>query len=444
MKIQLSDHFTYGKLFRFTLPSVAMMVFTSIYGVVDGFFVSNFVGETPFAAVNFIMPFLMILSSFGFMFGAGGSALISVTMGMGEHRRANRLFSMITLVSLGVGVLISVLGIAFIRPLASVLGAEGAMLEYCVLYGRIILAAMPAFMLQQQFQSFFVTAEKPQMGLITTLAAGFTNMILDGLFIAVFNWGVIGAALATALSQTVGGVIPIIYFLRPNSGRLRLTAPLFDCRALLRACTNGSSELLGNAAMSLVGMLYNVQLMKYAGESGVAAYGVMMYVGFIFISIFIGYSIGTAPLVGFNYGSANHKELSGLFRKSLVIMCVTSALMLTLGVALARPLGLLFMSNSPTTLELTVRGFRIFSLQFLFCGISIFGSAFFTALNNGLISALISFIRTLVLQTAAILLLPLIWNPPTDGIWFSIVVAEVSSAIITVAFLAANKRKYKY
>ena len=444
MNIRLSDHFTYGKLFRFTLPSVAMMIFTSIYGVVDGFFISNFVGETPFAAINFIMPFIMILGSFGFMFGTGGSALISKTMGEGDMARAKRLFSMLTYVSLITGALIAVLGIIFVRPLASALGAEGEMLDYCTTYARIILAAIPAFMLQQEYQSFFITAEKPQMGLFTTIAAGVTNMLLDAAFIAGLGWGVEGAALATAISQAVGALIPIIYFSLPNSSLLRLGAPYFDGKALLKTCTNGSSELMSNAAMSLVGMLYNIQLMRYAGEAGVAAYGVMMYVGMIFVAIFIGYAIGTAPVIGFHFGAKNSSELKSLLKKSLVITAVISVTMLVLGIILARPLSLIFMSASPETLELTVHGFKIFSFQFLFCGIAIFGSSFFTALNNGLISAVMSFIRTLVFQLAAVLLLPLIWTPAIDGIWFSVVVAELSAAALTVSFIIANKKKYGY
>ena len=444
MKIQLSDHFTYKKLFRFTLPSIAMMIFTSIYGVVDGFFVSNYVGETPFAAINFIMPFIMILGAFGFMFGTGGSALCSKTMGEGDTVRANRLFSMIIYVSLITGAVIAVLGIIFVKSLAHALGADGEMLESCALYGSIILAAIPAFMLQMEFQSFFVLAEKPQMGLITTIAAGVTNMVLDWLFIAIFEWGVAGAAIATAASQVVGGVLPIIYFLLPNSSILRITTPIFDIRALIKTCTNGSSELMSNVAMSLVGLLYNVQLMKYAGESGVAAYGVMMYVSMIFIAIFIGYSIGTAPVVGYHYGADNRDELKSILRKSLISMGVVSVAMLILGILLARPLGLIFMSGSPDTLELTVHGFKIFSFQFLFCGIAIFGSGFFTALNNGLVSAVISFMRTLLFQLASILLLPLVWQPALDGIWVSVVVAEISAAALTLIFIVANKKRYGY
>lgn len=442
MDIQLSDHFTYQKLLRFTLPSIAMMIFTSIYGVVDGYFVSNFVGKTPFAAVNFIMPFLMILGTFGFMFGTGGSALVSKTMGEGDMAKANRTFSMLTYVSAIVGICIAVIGIVFIRHIASWLGAEGEMLRDCVIYGRIILAALPFFMLQMEFQSFFVTAEKPQLGLIATVSAGVANIVLDALFIAVFHWGIVGAAAATAISQLIGGVFPIFYFSRKNSSLLRLTKTVFDGKALLNTCINGSSELMSNVSMSLVGMLYNVQLMKYAGEDGVAAYGVLMYLNMIFIGAFIGYSIGTAPIIGFHYGAANRSELKSLLKKSLVLIGIFSICMLALGELLAEPLSLIFVSYDAELLSLTLRGFVIFSFSFLFAGIAIFGSGFFTALNNGLISALISFLRTLVFQVAAILILPLIWE--TDGIWISIVVAEFMAVLVTLFFLAVMKKRYGY
>lgn len=442
MNIQLSDYFTYKKLLRFTLPSIAMMIFTSIYGVVDGFFVSNFVGKTSFAAVNFIMPFIMILGAFGFMFGTGGSALVSKTMGEGDMPQANRLFSMLTYISIALGVVIAVLGIVFIRPIAVLLGAEGAMLDDCVLYGRIILIAIPAFMLQQEFQSFFVTAEKPQLGLISSVAAGGTNMLLDALFVALFRWGVAGAAMATAISQLVGAVIPMLYFSRPNTSLLKLTKAIFDRKALLKACTNGSSELMSNISMSLVGMLYNVQLMKYADEDGVAAYGVLMYVCLIFLGAFIGYSIGTAPIIGYHYGAGNSTELKSLLKKSLVIIGVFSVGMLLLGEVLAKPLSLIFVGYDTELLNLTLRGFAIFSFSFLFAGVAIYGSSFFTALNNGLISAIISFLRTLVFQIAAILLLPLIWG--IDGIWISIVVAELMATVVTITFLIVMRKKYRY
>lgn len=442
MNIQLSDHFTFPKLFRFTLPSIAMMIFTSIYGVVDGFFVSNFVGKTSFAAVNFIMPFLMILGAFGFMFGAGGSALISKTLGEGDRAKANRCFSLIVYVSFAFGALITVLGVLLIRPVAALLGAEGQMLDDCVLYGRIILSTLPAFMLQQEFQAFFVTAEKPRLGLISTVTAGVANMVLDALLVAGFRWGLVGAAVATAISQFVGGLFPIIYFSRRNTSLLRLGATVFDGKALLKTCTNGFSELLSNISMSFVGVLYNVQLIKYAGENGVAAYGVLMYVGLIFLAVFIGYTIGIAPVVGFHFGAKNHGELKSLLRKSLVIIGACSVVMLIASEALALPLSYLFVGYDRDLLELTVHGFRIFSFFFLFAGIAIFGSGFFTALNNGLISAVISFLRTMVIETAAILILPLMFA--TDGIWFAIVFAELMATVVTAGFLLARRRKYHY
>ncbi len=442
MNMQLSEHFTGKKLLRFTLPSIVMMIFTSIYSVVDGFFVSNYVGKTPFAAVNFIMPFLMILGAVGFMFGTGGSALISKTMGLGDNEKANRLFSLFVYTTSICGVIIAVLGIFFIRPIATFLGAEGEMLENCVLYGIIILCALPFYMLQFEFQSFFATAEKPNLGLVVTLAAGLTNIILDALFVAIFRWNLVGAALATALSQVVGGFIPIIYFIRKNDSRLRLIKTKFDGIALMRACTNGSSELMSNISSSIVGMLYNAQLMKYAGEDGVAAYGVLMYVNMIFLAVFIGYSVGTAPITGYHYGADDHYELKSLLKKSSVIIGVTSVSMLVLAEILAYPLAKIFVGYDAELMELTLGGFRIFSFSFLFAGMSIFGSSFFTALNNGLISALISFLRALVFQVAAVLILPIFFK--INGIWLSVAIAEVMAMIITLVFIVKMKDKYNY
>lgn len=440
--IQLSDHFTYKKLLRFTLPSIVMMIFTSIYGVVDGFFVSNFVGKTPFAAVNFIMPFLMILGAVGFMFGTGGSALIAKTMGMGDQQKAKRLFSLFVYVAAVCGIVLAILGSIFIRPVAALLGAEGAMLENCVIYGRVILLALPAYILQYAFQSFFVTAGKPQLGLAVTVAAGVTNMLLDAFFVAVLEWGLAGAAAATALSQCVGGLIPLLYFGRPNTSLLRLTKTKLDGRALVKACTNGSSELMSNISMSIVSMLYNGQLIKYAGENGVAAYGVLMYVNMIFLAAFIGYSVGTAPVIGYHFGAENHSELRNLLKKSLIIIGTFAVVMLIAAECLAKPLATVFVGYDAELLALTLHGFLIYSFSFLFAGIAIYGSSFFTALNNGLVSALISFLRTLVFQIAAVLIFPLIWG--IDGIWISIVVAEMMAAIVTLLFLLGLRKKYHY
>lgn len=442
MNIQLSDHFTYKKLLHFTLPSIFMMIFTSIYGVVDGFFVSNFVGKTPFAAVNFIMPFLMILGAAGFMFGTGGSALISKTMGEGDDQKAHSLFSLFIYVSILCGIIIAAAGFAFIRPVAVLLGAQDTMLEDCVIYGRIILLALPAFLLQYEFQSFFVTAGKPQLGLAVTVASGVTNMVLDALLVAVFSLGLPGAAAATAFSQIVGGIIPLFYFFRPNKSLLRLTKTRYDGRAIFKACTNGSSELMSNISMSLVSMLYNAQLIAYAGEDGVAAYGVLMYVNMIFLAAFIGYSVGTAPVIGYHYGAQNHRELKSLLKKSLTIIAVLSVAMLAAAEILARPLATLYVGYDPELLSLTLRGFVIFSFSFLFAGIAIYGSSFFTALNNGLVSALISFLRTMVFQIAAVLIFPLVWG--IDGIWGSIVIAELMATLVTILFVLAMRKKYHY
>ena len=441
-KIALSDHFTYGRLLRFTMPSIVMMVFTSIYGVVDGIFVSNFAGKTAFAAINLIMPYLMLFGTLGFMLGTGGTALISMTLGMGDRKKANGLFSMLTYVCIIGGVVLTALSLLLLRPAAKALGAAGEMLEHCVLYGTIVQLALPAYVLQFAYQSFCVAAEKPNLSLGMTVASGVCNMVLDALFVGFFRWGLVGAAAATAISQVLGGAIPLIYFARPNSSLLRLGRATLDFKALLRACTNGSSELMSNLSMSLVSMLYNLQLMKYAGEDGIAAYGVIMYVNFIFISVFIGFSIGSAPLVGYHHGANNRTELKNLLRKGITVLLVLAVLMTVAGELLAGPLARIFVSYDENLMTMTVHGFMIYTLSFLLCGFNIYGSSFFTALNNGLISALISFIRTLVCQTAAVLLLPL-WLG-LDGIWWSIVAAELIALTLTMVFLVVFRKKYHY
>lgn len=443
-QIQLSDHFNYRRLIRFTLPSISMMIFASIYSVVDGFFVSNFAGKTPFAAINLIMPFLMILSTVGLMFGTGGSAFVAKAFGEGKNELANQYFSLFVYVAFALSIVFAVFGIAFIRPIASFLGAEGEMLDNAVLYARIILSVLPFNVLQLLFQSFFVTAEKPQLGLIVTVSAGVTNMVLDAVLVILLpqEWKLAGAALATAFSQLVGGLVPIFYFGRKNSSILRLGKTSYDGRAILHACINGSSEFMSNISMNVVGMLYNVQLLAYAGENGIAAYGVMMYVSMIFSAAFMGYSIGTAPIVGYNYGAQNHKELKGLLKKSLIMIGVFGVTMVIAAEVLSVPLAGLFVGYDQELMEMTVFGFRIFSLSFIFMGFAIFASSFFTALNDGLTSALISFLRTLVFQVAAVILLPLIWG--IDGVWYSIVVAEIMAVIFSAIFLVIKRKKYHY
>ena len=446
MHISLSEHFSYRKLLRFTFPSVIMMIFTSVYGVVDGLCVSNFVGKTPFAAINLIWPFLMILGCAGFMIGTGGSALVSKTMGEGDPVRANRYFSLLVLFTVALGIAITIPGLFLIEPVAVLLGADEAMLPHCVTYGRILLLGQTAFMLQGVFQSFLVTAERPTLGLWVTVGAGVTNMVLDVLFIAVLDWGLVGAAAATVTSQAVGGIIPLIYFLLPNKSPLRIIRPrmaFVEClRTVGRVCINGSSELMTNISMSVVSMLYNYQLMTMAGEDGIAAYGVMMYVGFVFVAVFIGFAIGSAPIVGFHYGAGNHGELKSLLRKSVILTSLSGVCMLCLSAALSTPLSGVFVGYDEALYELTRRGFLLYSFSFLFAGFGILGSSFFTALGNGVVSATISFLRTLVFQVAAVLILPLLWG--VDGIWLSVTAAELLATAVTFLFLFGMRKKYRY
>ena len=440
--IQLSDHFTFQRLLRFTFPTIVMLVFTSVYSVVDGFFVSNFVGKTPFAAVNFIMPLLIILGCTGFMFGTGGGALISKTLGKGEPEKANELFSLIVYAALVSGILTAVVGFLTVRPAAALMGAAGQFLEDSVTYGKIILLALPFFVLQYEFQCLFAVAGKPNLGLAVTVAAGAANIVLDALLVAVFRWGLEGAAVATAVSQFAGGVIPLLYFGRKNSSNLQLGKCRFDGKALLKTCTNGSSELMSSVSASVVSILYNLQLMRFTGENGVAAYGVLMYVSMIFQGIFMGYSVGAAPVIGYHYGAENHVELKNLRRKSLLLTGIFSAAMFLAGQALARPLSMMFVGYDPALLDMTVHAFVIYSFSFLLSGFGIFGSSFFTALNDGFTSSLISLLRTLVFQCSMVMILPLLWG--LDGIWLSIVAAEALASVTTALLLWKKQKQYQY
>ena len=442
MNIQLSEHFTYKKLIKFTMPTIVMMIFTSIYGIVDGIFVSNCVGSEAFAAINLIMPALMILGTVGFMIGTGGSAIVSKTLGEGEREKANQYFSMLIYLLIIVGSILTIIGITFIKPIAILLGAEGEMINYCVIYGTTILITLVAFMLQNAFQSFLVVAEKPTMGLTISIIVGITNMVLDFLLIYVFKLGVFGAALATGTSQFIGGIVPFIYFIRKNNTQLRLIKTKFELKPILKACTNGSSEMLTNVSLSLVNMLYNIQLMKYAGANGVVAYGIIMYVGFIFIGTYLGYSIGSSPIISYHYGAGNKEELKNLFEKSLKLIGITSIVMTILPEILAKPLAGIFVNYDKGLLEMTITAIRLYAISYFIAGFNIFSSAFFTALNNGLVSAVISFLRTLVFQILAILILPIVLQ--INGIWLSIVFAEAVSLIVSIIFLIINRKKYQY
>lgn len=442
MKIKLSDHFTYSKLLRFVFPSIIMMIFTSIYGVVDGLFVSNFAGKTAFASINLVMPFVMILGGIGFMIGTGGTALVSKGLGEGKKEKANKIFTMMIIFTLLLGTLLSVIGVVSMPWVADFLGATEEMMADCILYGRIVTGFTVAFMLQNVFQSFLIAAEKPKLGLLATVLAGVTNMALDAIFIIVFKWGVAGAAIATGLSQCVGGIFPLIYFSRDNSSLLRLTKTKLEIKPILNACGNGSSELMSNISLSVVSMIYNFQLMKYVGEDGVSAYGVLMYVQFIFVAIYIGYAIGCAPITGYHFGAQNHGELKNMLRKSAFLSAISGVVLTILAIVLSSPLAKLFVGYDEELYELTRHAFSLFAYSFLLAGFNIFTSSFFTALNNGAVSAAISFMRTLIFQTSSVLILPIFLG--VDGIWWAITVAEVFAFILSLIFLFAKREKYHY
>ncbi len=450
-RIHLSEHFNYRKLFQFVIPSIAMMVFISVYGIVDGFFVSNFAGELSFAALNLIYPLIMILGSVGFMLGTGGNAAVSKILGEGDKERANRIFSMLIYATILIGVALAIIGICLARPVAELFVAtekslsaadKEQLIEYCVVYARIILVALPAFMLQNAFQGFFVTAEKSKLGLYVTVSAGVANIFLDALFVVGFQGGLIGAAIATALSQCIGGVLPLVYFFRKNDSLLQLGNTSFEGRVFWEVCLNGISELMTNISLSVVTILYNAQLMRYIGIDGVSAYGIMMYIGFIFIGVFIGYAVGVAPIVGYHFGAQNKLELKNILQKSAVIILVTGVCMTLLSIVFATPLSKIFVAENAELLAVTVRGLRLYSFSFLLSGINIFVSSFFTALSNGLLSLLISFFRTFLCQVTAVLALPLLWG--LDGIWLAGVAAELVTLLLSIALIWWQKKRYGY
>lgn len=441
-RIQLSDHFTHKKLFRFVFAPICTMLFTSIYGIVDGFFVSNYVGNTAFASLNLVVPYIMMVASVGFMFGSGGNALVSLQLGLDEKKKANEYFSLIVYTLIGIGVVLAAVSFFFAPEISRLLGASGAMLPYCVLYLRINMIGVVFFMLQNLFQNFLITAEKPRIGFVITLIAGCTNMLLDWILIGICGFGIAGAAWATVTSQIVGGTVPFIYFASSRSGILKLTGTRFEVKVIAKTCGNGVSEFLSNVSASVVGSLYNLQFMHYVGENGVSAYGVIMYVSFVFVAIYIGYSMGVAPLIGFNYGAGNKSELQNIFRKSLVILTITNITMFVMAEVLTVPMAKIFVGYNQSLNELTVHGMRIYSVAFLVMGLNVFASAFFTALSNGKISAILSVTRTLILQLIMIYVLPMLFD--VDGLWAVVIAVEGISLIVAVYYILKNRRTYGY
>lgn len=443
MAVKLSEHFTYKKLLKATLPSIFMMIFVSLYTIVDGIFVANFVGETALSAVNLMSPFCMIIGSLGFMMGAGGAALTAKTLGEQNKKKAQKVFSCCVYFTIILGFVISLTAFIFMKQIAVRLGADEQMLPLCVTYGRILIAAEVAFMLQNMFQNFFMVAEKPGMGFAMSVAAGVVNMVLDALFIVVFKWGIVGAAIATITGQIVGAVAPMVYFLsKKNNTSIRFVKTKLDFRVLLKTCTNGSSELLSQVASSVVGIVYNLKLMQLIGQDGVVTYGIIMYISFIFTAVFFGYSIGSAPMIGYNLGAQNSAELKNVLKKSLVVIISFGAVLTAISVGFARPLCMIFVRDNARLLALATKGVQLYCAAFILMGLNIFASSFFTALNNGLVSAILSTVRTLIFQIGAVLILAAVIG--ADGIWIAVIISEGLALVMSVAFLIANKKKYQY
>lgn len=442
-QIQLSDHFTYSRLIRFTLPSICMMIFTSVYGMVDGFFVSNIAGKTAFASLNLIVPFLQILGGVGAMLGVGGGALVAKSLGEGAVLKARQYFTMMMYLMLGTSIFFTVAGIAVLRPVAYLFGATDAMIGDVMTYGTICLLFNTAMQAQYTFQNYLIVAEKPKLALGVVIAAGVTNMVLDYVLMAVIPMGIAGAALATGLSQCIAGIIPFIWFLsKKNRSALRFTKTKLEIRPMLLACGNGASEMLSSVSGSITGVLYNFQLMKYAGENGVAAYGVVMYAAFIFLGIFNGYSQGSTPIVGYHYGAQNYKEIKSILKRSLIMLGSAAVLLTMSAVLLARSIASVFVGYDVELLNMTAHAFVICAIPFLVMWFNMYTSSFFTALNNGAVSAAISFVRALVFPVICIMVMPMIWK--IDGVWYSLVSSEILSVFVSLSFLLGKRKLYKY
>ncbi|KAG4101555.1 mate-domain-containing protein [Neocallimastix lanati (nom. inval.)] len=442
MGIKLSEHFNFSKLLKFTFPTIIMMIFTSLYGVVDGIFISNFAGSEPFAAINIVWPIIMLFSTVGFMVGTGGSALVSKTLGEEKKEKAKQYFSMLIYFEIIVGIIFSVIGIFTLRPISILMGAEGNILDEGVAYGKILLIPLTAFILQNSFQSFMVAAERPKLGLLITVIAGLANIFFDFLLVYVFDLGITGAAIATAISQFAGGLIPLIFFMFKNSTNYRLVKTGLEIKPIAKACLNGLSEMMMNISLSLVNMLYNYQLLKIEGPNGVIAYGIIMYVSFIFVGTFLGYSNGSAPIVSFHFGAKNTDELKNLLKRSLVIIFLGSIILTGIGEAAAPLLSLIFVGYDNHLYEFTLKAIRIYFISFIILGYNIYASAFFTGLNNGIVSAIISISRTLVFEITMIFVLPIFFG--VTGIWMAVSFAELLSLIVSIVLLILNRKKYDY
>lgn len=447
MPVSISEHFTYRKIARATIFPIMLMVFISLYSVVDGIFIANCSNNNAFAAVNLIFPLIMIIGSIGFMLGTGGTALVSKYLGEGNKDKANKTFSLIIYTTFVFGVIFSIIGFFLVKPVVNLmaslsLDSTEEMKEYAVLYGRVMMLGQIAFMMQNVFHSFFMVAEKGKMAFLFTLIAGISNIIFDALFIAVLKMGILGAALGTIIGYVIGGIGPLIYFIFKKDLPIRLCRTNIDFKDLFQAIYNGMSEFISNIAMNLVSVIYNAQLLKAFGVNGISAYGIIMYLSFVFAAIFIGYSIGMAPAVGYNYGAKNNKELRNILRKSMRAMLVLGIAMFTLSVSTAYPFAYLFSRGEKELIDLTVHATLIYSLAYLAFGFSMFSSSFFTALNNGAVSTIISLTRTLVFQIGMILLFPLIFGP--NALWWALVVGELLNVVLDSIFLLINKKKYGY
>lgn len=441
MTNSIAQKFNVFTLLKFAFPTMVMMVFMSLYTIVDGIFVSRLVGSNALSAVNIVYPVISLLIACGIMLSTGGSAIVARQMGEKREQEARENFSMLAVVSVLTGIVILVLGLMFLEPICRILGGTPVLLEDCKIYLGVLLGFGPLTMLQMLFQTFFVTAGKPGLGLGLTLTGGVVNMVLDYVFMGPMQMGVLGAALATGLGQAIMAVAGVVYFLKVK-GNLYFVKPVFRGNILLQSCGNGSSEMVSNLSTAVVTFLFNITMLKLAGEDGVAAITIVLYGQFLFTALYLGFSMGVAPVVSFNYGNQNHAQLKRIYKICIGFILGSSVFILGIALLFSEPIVGIFTGEENHTYELAVEGFFQFSFNYLFAGINIFASALFTSLSNGKISAIISFCRTFVFITVSIVLLPRVMG--ITGVWLSVPLAELVTLFISITYLKGQKEVYHY
>ncbi len=442
MEHALAKKFSLASLLLFAAPNIIMMIVLSMYIIVDGMFVARFIGTTALSAINMFYPAICFEMALGIMIATGGSAIAAKKLGEGKQKEAQNNLSFLMVVEGSFGIVIAVVGNLFTAEIVSFLGASAAQAPLSITYAKIIFSFAPAFFLQTAFQTFFVTAGKPALGLIVTILGGVANILLDYIFMAPLRLGVTGAAIATGIGYCIPAMVGVIFFLKAKTNPFHFVRPRFDGKVLLQACANGSSEMVTNLSNAVTTFLFNFTLLQFYGEDGVASITIILYFQYLFTALYFGYSNGIAPIISYKYGNDDRKQLQALFKNSVLFLIISSiAANVLLHFTISKLLTIFTAENSPVY-QITLHGFSIYSMAFMIMGLGIFSSAMFTAFSDGITSAIISFSRTFLFIVGAILLLPAILGE--RGVWLAVPIAEAFGFLISILYLIGKKQKFHY